>query len=82
MGWCSGTIVFDGIVEALLYPGRVDHKEVIKKLITSLWELDWDCEFDSKYITHPLVKEAFIELDPELERHYKEIEEWERNKEK
>jgi len=82
MGWCSGTIIFDGIVESLLYPGRVDHKEVIKKLITSLWELDWDCEGDSNYLTHPLVKEAFIELDPDMRRHIEEVEEWQRDKRK
>ena len=56
MGWCSGTIVFDGVVEAILYPEKSEPKEVIKKLITSLWELDWDCEFDSQYIMDPLIK--------------------------
>jgi hypothetical protein len=76
MGWCSGTIIFDDVVEALLYPGRVDKKEIIKRLITTLWESDWDCEFDSSYIAHPLVKEAFLELDPGLEEDYKEMEEW------
>jgi hypothetical protein len=76
MGWCSGTIIFDRTVEALLYPGRLDKKEFIKELITSLRNSDWDCEFDSSYITHPLVKEAFIELDPEMKEHIEEHEEW------
>lgn len=80
MGWCSGTIVFDGIVEALLYPEKSEPKEVIKKLIISLWELDWGCEFDSPYITNPLVKEAFIELDPDMKRHIEEVEEWQKSK--
>ena len=82
MGWCSGTIIFDGVVEALLYPEKSEPKEVIKKLITSLWELDWDCEFDSQYIMDPLIKEAFLELDPELERHYEEMEEWQKDRAK
>ncbi len=80
MGWCSGTRIFDDIVEALLYPENVEPKEILKRLITTLWEADWDCEFDSSYITHPLVKEVFIELDPDLERHYEEIEEWQKSK--
>ena len=79
MGWCSGTIIFDGVVEALQYPEKSEPKEVIKKLITSLWELDWDCEFDSDYVTNPLVKEAFLELDPSLKEDYEEMEEWQRS---
>jgi hypothetical protein len=76
MGWCSGTIIFDDMVEALLYPGRVDKKETIKRLIKTLWNADWDCEFDSSYITHPLVKEAFAELEPDMKRDIEEHEEW------
>jgi hypothetical protein len=41
-----------------------------------LWNADWDCEFDSSYITHPLVKEAFAELEPDMKRDIEEHEEW------
>lgn len=67
MGWCSGTEIFDTIVGALVDNKPVDKKEVIKELITALENADWDCQCDSEYIQHPLVKEAFIELDPDWE---------------
>lgn len=61
MGWCSGTDVFDSIVSELLKkkPNRL---EIIKALIKALWYQDWDCELDSCYYDHPLVRKAFKEL--------------------
>ena len=61
MGWCSGTVVFDSIIEALL-DSKVDKKETIKYLINVLEDMDWDCQTDSDYWEHPLIKECFIEL--------------------
>lgn len=61
MGWCSGTVVFDAAVEAILDP-NADKKYAIKALIESLEDLDWDCQCESDYWEHPLVKECFIEL--------------------
>lgn len=60
MGWCSGTVIFDTVVEAILNP-EVDKKETIKYLINALEDMDWDCQPDSDYWEHPLVKECFIE---------------------
>lgn len=61
MGWYRRTVVFDSIVEAILDP-EIDKKETIKYLINVLEDMDWDCQNDSDYWEHPLVKECFIEL--------------------
>ncbi len=73
MGWCSATLIFDSVVAGLL--GDKDKKEVIKDLIEALENEDWDCQCSSDYFNHPIVKECFIELDPEWEEYYKESEE-------
>lgn len=70
MGWCSGTEIFDKVVKAILEPKKIDKKEVIKEIITAFEDRDWDCQADSEYINHPLVKEAFIELDPDWRKWY------------
>ena len=59
MGWCSATYLFDNIVGALLGKDKIDTKEVIKNLINTLEEGDWDCQQDSDYYDHPVVKEIF-----------------------
>lgn len=61
MGWCSGTVVFDAAVKAIIDP-NANKKYAIKALIEALEDLDWDCQTDSDYWEHPLVKECFIEL--------------------
>lgn len=61
MGWCSGTVVFDAAVEAILDP-NADKKYAIKALIEAFEYADWDCQNESDYFEHPLVKECFIEL--------------------
>ncbi len=61
MGWCSATEIFDNVCEELL--GDKSKVEVIKSLIDSLEQDDWDCQFDSKFIAHPIVQQAFIELN-------------------
>lgn len=60
MGWCSATVIFDTVVESLL-DETVDKKETIKYLINVLEDGDWDCQSESDYWEHPLVKECFIE---------------------
>lgn len=62
MGWCSATIIFDKVVGALL--DDKDKKEAIKALIEALEDNDWDCQSDSDYFDHPLIKEIFKELHP------------------
>lgn len=69
MGWCSGTIVFDNVCHGLL-DEKADKKQVLTALVETLKEMDWDCEYDSEYIDHPLVREVFIEcgiIDPDEE---------------
>lgn len=75
MGWCSGTKVFDSMIGALVEDDPLDKKEAIKELIKTLEDLDWDCQCDSEYLQHPLVKEAFIELDPDWEEYFEEYRE-------
>ncbi len=73
MGWCSATEIFDSVCSALLDDDEnVDKKATIKVLIGALWQGDWDCEFDSAFINHPLVKECFIELDHRFKEYYDE----------
>ena len=64
MGWCSGTNIFDPIVGALLADKPIDKKAVIKIVAEALEDGDWDCQQDSDYWNHPLVREVFMELHP------------------
>ena len=61
MGWCSGTIVFDAVCDALLSDNK-DTEYAIKALIEALHDGDWDCEPDSEYFEHPVVKKCFIDM--------------------
>lgn len=65
MGWCSATYIFDNVAKALLSDEPVDKKETLMKLAETLREQDWDCESDSDYWDHPVVREIFMELEPE-----------------
>jgi hypothetical protein len=66
MGWCSGTEIFDHVVKVILdtpdpFMERSTKRIVIAALIRSMIEHDWDCEHDSDYWEHPLVRLAFKE---------------------
>ena len=76
MGWCSGTDVFDTVCEAMLNPKNINvdpntglivsnTKEVLKKVITELEEMDWDCQEDSEFWESPIVQEIFKNLHPD-----------------
>lgn len=76
MGWCSGTEVFDNIAGLLVNDKPFtedDKKRILKVLIVTLRDLDWDCEPDSDYWTHPTVRQAFKEIYPKWD--WKQIEE-------
>lgn len=64
MGWCSGTIVFDAVCDALFVEDAdgCSKEYAIKALIEALQDSDWDCENESEYFDNPLVKKCFIEL--------------------
>ena len=64
MGWCSGTDAFDVAVMVVLNEGW-SLKAKIKFLIEEWQSLDWDCEMDSLYWEHPVVREVFMELYPD-----------------
>lgn len=64
MGWCSGTRVFDMVCEILLDEGPLDRRSKLKSIIQDLENSDWDCQQDSDYWDHPLVREIFEELHP------------------
>jgi hypothetical protein len=66
MGWCSGTKIFDVVVEGLIDKKRTKTpKEIIKLLAEAMEYMDWDCQEGSKYWDHPIVQEVFKELHPD-----------------
>jgi len=76
MGWCSGTEIFDTVCDNLIIDDKVNKKELLKSLIQVMWEHDWDCETDSEYIDDELVRECFIELDPDWTEKLEEMDNW------
>lgn len=78
MGWCSGTDVFDPVVKYVLEKSSMSQKqqiEIIGVLIETLQHADWDCESDSDYWKHPVVRKAFKKTCPDWD--WKDIEEYE-----
>ena len=63
MGWCSGTKIFDRVVEALLNEEQSQHDR-IRAVIQAFENADWDCQSDSAYWEHPIVSKVFDELHP------------------
>lgn len=64
MGWCSATEIFDNVVGGLIGDTKLSKKQIISNLIGALEDGDWDCQADSAYYDHPLVRECFMELHP------------------
>lgn len=69
MGWCSGTDIFDAVMEELEIGtlSDVDKLRILKALIKALGDKDWDCESDSYFYNYPLVKKAFKQVYPKLD---------------
>lgn len=67
MGWCSGTEVFDPVVNKVLQQdiGDANKTAIIIALIKALQDMDWDCESDSDYWEHTLVRKAFKKVCPD-----------------
>jgi hypothetical protein len=61
MGWCSGTELFDNVVKAI--PKECLSVELFKKLISAFEDMDWDCEYESKYSSNQMFKEAMKQLE-------------------
>jgi len=65
MGWCSGTEIFDNVAESILSDKPIDKKQLLIDLIDTLESKDWDCQCESVYWDDPLVREIFMEREPE-----------------
>lgn len=65
MGWCSATRIFDPIVGALLNDKPVDKRALIKMMASELEDMDWDCQSESEYWEHPMVRSIFREMHPD-----------------
>lgn len=66
MGWCSGTDVFDAVVKVVLDEKKpLTPERVVETLILALQDMDWDCESDSDYWNHPMVRKAFKKACPD-----------------
>lgn len=64
MGWCSGTDIFDRMVQVILKTKTSDDEKytLIYALGEVLEDEDWDCQGDSDYLDEPIVKKALIDL--------------------
>ena len=60
MGWCSATMIFDDVCDAI-FNEKADKEKILDRLIGTLHDMDWDCEMDSAYVDHPVVRKLFIE---------------------
>lgn len=65
MGWCSATLIFDNVCDALLKEDKKPTtEETLKQLILALEDGDWDCQSDSDYYNHPIVQKLMKEIHP------------------
>lgn len=64
MGWCSGTYIFDAVVEDII--NDEPKEQIIESLILALEQGDWDCQYDSAYIEHSLVRKVMEKLHPDF----------------
>lgn len=78
MGWCSGTGVFDAVASKFLAEPRKEKnakikfktdlsdevKIMIRTLIEALEDMDWDCQDESTYWDHPLVRSIMRDRHP------------------
>lgn len=68
VGWCSGTSIFDGVMKYLLVDSNLSEAtklSLIRELVISLEDQDWDCQSSSDYWNDPLVQKVFVELHPD-----------------
>jgi hypothetical protein len=68
MGFCSGTDIFDPMVEAILNLQSVSdrqRRDVIRALVIALEDHDWDCQSESRYYDNWHVQRVFKELHPD-----------------
>jgi hypothetical protein len=66
MGWCSGTEIFDRVLDSVLeYIPAEDREKVIERIAIPLWEGEWDCETDSDYwyLLKPIYERRYGPVD-------------------
>lgn len=64
MGWCSATTIFDNVAGALLYKKPEKPEVILENLIEALEDGDWDCQQESAYWDHPVVRKIMKKLHP------------------
>jgi len=68
MGWGSGQEIFDPMTKAILAVKELKDRDkvlLIKALLLTLEQEDWDTQSDSRYWEHPLVKQAAKKVHPD-----------------
>jgi hypothetical protein len=65
MGWCSGTELFDAVIDAI--PGKARTVELFAKIIAAFEERDWDCQLESDYAGDTNFLIAYKKLHPDWE---------------
>jgi hypothetical protein len=67
MGFCSGTQIFDDVLDFVLNSkmSKDDQYDVVLHLAKALEDHDWDCQDESRHWEHKLVHRAFLELNPD-----------------
>lgn len=67
MGWCSGTEIFDKVVDYVIHQlpaGDREKRRLLCAVIDALEDHDWDCQQDSRFYSHPTVQAAMKKLHP------------------
>lgn len=69
MGWCSATPIFDAIGKYVLDSELSEEAQfgIMRTLADALENEDWDCQQDSAYYSHPIIKRVWKDLDPDWE---------------
>ncbi len=69
MGWCSGTEIFDKVADFVLHSvfagNEATRQYTLEVLVSALEDHDWDCQDDSQFIEHPIVKKVMRQLHPD-----------------
>lgn len=67
MGWCSGTPIFDAVAKNILDSELSTERqfEIMRALTKAMYDGDWDCEDESRYIKHPVIQRVMRELNPD-----------------
>ena len=67
MGWCSATSIFDAMAKYVIDSPQTDDQKIaaLAKLAQTLESEDWDCQQDSSFYEHPIVKRVFRQLHPD-----------------